>query len=231
MKKIIALLLVFCMIFACVACSNDVPADMPADDQIQDENNVNNEDDTINNEENDSENNEENNDADANDQQASTKPQKPADKPANKPEDNTQNDTPAVDANATIGQSIVADFKALMASGSKLTTDEIAEKMLQNEKIQFMSGFVPVEAGWLPGFREDITGFSSGTQFGPMMGSIAFVGYIFYIDDASQVANFASNLKSLADPRWNICVTADETFVETSGNYVFFLMSPAQMEG
>ena len=33
-----------------------------------------------------------------------------------------------------------------------------------------------------------------------------------------------------ADPRWNVCVEAEETVVENSDNMVFFVMCPAQFE-
>ena len=60
-----------------------------------------------------------------------------------------------------------------------------------------------------------------------MIGSIPFVGYIFILEDGADVDTFAQNLLDNCNPRWNICVTADETFCEVSGNTVFFLMSPA----
>ena len=33
-----------------------------------------------------------------------------------------------------------------------------------------------------------------------------------------------------ADPRWNVCVEAEETVVENADNMVFFVMCPAQFE-
>ena len=60
----------------------------------------------------------------------------------------------------------------------------------------------------------------------PMIGSIAFVGYVFTLEEGADVDAFKATLEANADPRWQICVTADETIIENVGNTVFFLMSP-----
>ncbi len=58
-----------------------------------------------------------------------------------------------------------------------------------------------------------------------MIGSIAFVGYIFETEDADTLM---TKLKSVADPRWNICTEAAETVCVKLGNYVFFAMCPGE---
>ncbi|MCQ2452644.1 MAG: hypothetical protein MJ075_05870 [Oscillospiraceae bacterium] len=83
-----------------------------------------------------------------------------------------------------------------------------------------------VEPGWLEGCTEDVTGFSKGVRFSPMIGSIPFIGYVLESDDAAALGN---SLKELADPRWNICTEADETVILVSGNLVFFLMCPSEL--
>lgn len=75
--------------------------------------------------------------------------------------------------------------------------------------------------GFLNGFDADITGFNKCVGFGPLIGSIPFVTYIFETDDP---AALKETLLKHADPRWNICTEADETVCEISGNYVFFVM-------
>lgn len=79
--------------------------------------------------------------------------------------------------------------------------------------------------GYLPGFSADVTGFKSCVGFMPMIGSIPYVGYVFETDDT---AALLETLKSLADPRWNICTEAQETVSQVSGSYVFFAMCPGQ---
>ena len=60
----------------------------------------------------------------------------------------------------------------------------------------------------------------------PMIGSIAFVGYVFVLEDGIDAASFVQTLLDNADPRWNICVEAEETVADYVGSTVFFLMCP-----
>lgn len=132
----------------------------------------------------------------------------------------------------TLGQTILSDFQAKMADGSVTGALPMAEALLTNSAIQFSGAAMAVEPGLLSGFgNAEITGFSEGAMFAPMIGSIAFVGYIFTLEDGTDPEVFTSTLKDNADPRWNICVEADETVVDYSGNTVFFLMCPSSLEG
>ena len=91
---------------------------------------------------------------------------------------------------------------------------------------------MPVEPGLLSGFDNyEVTGFQEGAVFMPMIGSIAFVGYVFTLEDGADVNAFMENLKANCNPRWNICVEAEETRVASVGNKVFFVMSPMTLEG
>ena len=96
----------------------------------------------------------------------------------------------------TVGEKLLADFKA----DSTGTPQEIAERILSNEIIQFMSGATPVEEGLLTGFdNAEIKGFKEGVMFGPMMSSIAFVGYIFELPEGADVEAFKTTLKDSAN--------------------------------
>lgn len=143
-------------------------------------------------------------------------------------------DAPQEDANQgevsgeSLGQTLLAEFMAMDASTDAYT---MAETLIGHEMIQFMGGAMEIEPGLLSGFDNyEVTGFEKGAMFGPMMGSIAFVGYIFDLPEGADVDAFVTGLKDNANPRWQICVTADETIVETSGDKVFFLMSPLTLE-
>ncbi len=128
---------------------------------------------------------------------------------------------------ASVGQTLLAEFNAIMAEDASLDAYTIAEKLISHESIQFMGGAMEVEPGFMSGFDNfEVTGFDKGAMFGPMMGSIAFVGYIFELPADADVDAFMTSLKDNANPRWQICVEAEETIVEASGNKVFFLMSP-----
>ena len=145
-------------------------------------------------------------------------------------EDATTEDTTTDEgttATGTVGETLLADFKANHTG----TAEEIASRVISNSIIQFMSGTMPVEEGLLSGFDNfEVKGFKEGAMFGPMMGSIAFVGYIFVLEDGADVEAFKTSLKENANLRWQICVQADELVVENEGNVVFFLMCPSTFE-
>jgi len=140
-------------------------------------------------------------------------------------ESTNQNDT--VSTGATVGETLLADFKADTTG----TAQEIAERLIANEIIQFMGGAMPIEEGLLSGFdNAEIKGFKEGAMFAPMMSSIAFVGYVFELPEDADVESFKATLKDSANLRWNICVEAEELIVENVGNKVFFLMCPKSFE-
>lgn len=146
------------------------------------------------------------------------------DAPSDSEEDTTQGEV----SGESIGQTLLNEFMAADASADAYS---IAEKLITNEKILFMGGAMEIEPGLLSGFDNyEVTGFDKGAMFGPMMGSIPFIGYIFELPEGADADAFVTGLKDNANPRWQICVVADETIVEVNGNKVFFLMSPMTLE-
>ena len=131
-------------------------------------------------------------------------------------------------AGETWGQTLLGVFNDAIAANPAATAEELANAVITHESILFMGGTMPMEAGaeWLPGFDTAPTGWKECVNFGPMMGSIAFVGYVFTLEDGADIDAFKAELSANANPRWQICVTADETIVENVGNTVFFLMCP-----
>lgn len=123
----------------------------------------------------------------------------------------------------TMGQKLVVLFKTETEAGSDLET--IANKLAEAADLDCV--VMPAQEGFLNGFTAEISGFSSGYGFSPMIGSIPFVGYVFETDDAEALK---ANLESLADPRWNICTEAAETVIEVADNIVFFAMCPGEDE-
>ena len=150
------------------------------------------------------------------------------------PEESTQpeENEPSADPNAsTAGDMLFSKFVEI-AADSSLSAQEIADKLMADEMIPFGPMVMPIEPGPQMGLGEaSLGGFYEGVMFGPMIGSIPFVGYVFVLDDGADVASFAQTLEDNANLRWNICVTADEMVVETYGNTVFFLMCPASLQG
>lgn len=130
----------------------------------------------------------------------------------------------------TLGQSIYKEFKEIVKDEA-LASSDIADKILESNIIEFAGATMPVQEGLLNGFgNAEITGFSEGTMFAPMIGSIPFIGYVFILEDGADVEAFKTVLTENADPRWNVCTEADETVVENQGNVVFFLMCPTSFE-
>ena len=74
------------------------------------------------------------------------------------------------------------------------------------------------------GCTSDITGFEQGVMFGPAIGSIPFVGYVFELADGADTDAFIKTLSDNADLRWNICVEAEEAVYGSEGSKVFFVM-------
>ena len=139
---------------------------------------------------------------------------------------------PTVDA-GTLGETLWNAFKDGITANPAMTTEEMANALVSNPVIQFMGGAMPIEAGteYFAGFDEyKITGFDSAAVYMPMMGSIAFVGYVFDLAEGADVAAFIKNLTDNCNPRWNICVSADQTVAGAVGDKVFFLMSPLTLE-
>ncbi len=152
--------------------------------------------------------------------------ERPAEKPVEKPVEKPAE--PAPDT-STLGKTLLADFKTKASSG--MSAQEIADGLLTNPAIKFSGGAMPIEEGLLSGFdNAEIKGFKSGVMFAPMIGSIAFVGYIFELENAADAPAFIANLEKNANRRWNICVEAEETVTGSVGNKVFFVMCPKSLE-
>ena len=133
-------------------------------------------------------------------------------------------------AAGTAGEKFWNEFLETMKANPETSAIDMANKLAVNPVIQFMAGAQEVEPGFLAGFDGDVTGFEKAAMFGPMMGSIAFAGYVFELADGADVNAFIENLKNQANPRWNICVAADYTQVGAYDNTVYFLMYPADMD-
>ena len=77
--------------------------------------------------------------------------------------------------------------------------------------LPFEAVTMAVEPGLLMGFdNAEITDFKEGVMFAPMMGTIPFVGYVFALEEGTDVEAFKTTLKENANLRWNICTEAEE---------------------
>jgi len=135
------------------------------------------------------------------------------------------------EAPTTVGGILAADFKAKVEADASLSAQELADALVTNEIIPFAGAAMPVEQGMLMGFgNAEVTGFSEGVMFAPMIGTIPFIGYVFTLEDGVDAEGFVTTLKDNADLRWNICTEAEEMVTETVGNKVFFVMCPSAFE-
>ena len=130
---------------------------------------------------------------------------------------------------ATLGNILKAEFEKIANSGNVL---QIAEKLAANDCVNMLSmGAMRVEQGFLAGFdNTEITGFSDGAMFAPMIGTIPFVGYVFTLESESDIDAFIKKLEESANLRWNICTMAEEMVTGKSGNKVFFVMCNSSIE-
>ena len=224
MKKLLALLLVLSMAISVVACGKSKPAD---DESNETEQSVESQEPA---EEIDPEITEEK----IEEPKEEAEDKKPAEKPSKnptkdeKPADKPAEEAPAQPAEQTVGTKLLAEFKSKASSGSALS---IAEGIANGGSLPFMAGAMEVEPGLLAGFdNAEITGFKSGAVFQPMIGSIAFIGYVFELEDGVSASDFIKTLKDNANLRWNICVEAEEMVTGSVGNKVFFVMCPKAFE-
>ncbi len=219
MKKILAILLSSLLMLSVVACGNKPATDVEENENLSNE--------TIVSEEIETENEvieEEKTPESKPEEKPQTKPEeKPEAKPEQKPDE-----TPEI-SNTTLGKTLLSDFKTKAKNG--MSAQAIADALMQNPAITFGGMAVPVEEGLLMGFdNAEIKGFKNGYMFAPMIGSIPFVGYVFELQNETDVKAFISNLEKNANRRWNICVEADETVTGNYGNKVFFVMCPTSLE-
>ncbi len=230
MKKILSLILVMLIAISFASCgkkgTEDVLSTNPEEQQIVDNNEENLPEEEI--EEAEDEKEEAKNEAEkAPEAKPEVKPEaKPETKPEAKPETEPEEKP---ETNQSVGNILLSDFKAKASSASSALS--LAEALLANSVIGFSGGAMQVEPGFLTGFdNTEIKGFKEGAMFAPMIGTIPFVGYVFTLEDGANASDFISTLKSAANLRWNICTSADEMIAGSSGNKVFFVMSPKSFE-
>ena len=144
--------------------------------------------------------------------------------------DNEENSEPVITDENTVAKQLSAEFIRLTETETDITAQVIADKLLASPVISFSGISSAVSTGVLQGFgNAEITGFSEAVCFSPVVNAIPFIGYIFVLDDNTDINTFTDNLRANADRRWIVCGEADETVITTSGNMVFFVMSPVSL--
>lgn len=127
------------------------------------------------------------------------------------------------------GTKFQSDFRTLMSENPDQSLTDLANALVEKNEWGMEPMVLEVEPGLLNGFdNAEITGFQEGVMIAPMINAVAFVSYVFRVEDG--VEEFTKLLKDSANPGWNVCVCADETIVDSVGNVVFFIMCPSDME-
>lgn len=122
-----------------------------------------------------------------------------------------------------VGEPLVVDFE----ENADKSAQEIADLLITNPNLGFMGVTMPVEEGLLNGFdNAQIKGFKEGVMFGPAIGTIPFIGYVFTLSEDTDKEDFMQTLKDNANLKWNICTEADELIVESEGDKVIIIMTP-----
>lgn len=216
MKKLLSMMVIAGMSLSLVACQGTAKEDTPstqAESQATDDQNT---------------------DIEQPDSQASDDTTGDDINTENTTDDGSNSDDGSANSGDTVGSVLKAAFFDTVEqfdSTPDANAQAIAEAVLNNPINDFGGAAMPVEPGLLNGFdNAEITGFSEGVMFAPMIGSIPFVGYVFTLDEGTNADEFVQNLKDNANPRWNVCTEADETVIEQSGNFVFFLMCPKSFD-
>ena len=143
-----------------------------------------------------------------------------------KPKDDVKENTEQKQEENTVAQTLGRQFESEIETEKDI--EKVAKKIAENEILEISVDASQVKSGdYLSGFQKEIKDFKNAYVIRPMIGTIPFIAYIFEVENSSE---FAEELKSSADLRWNICTEADEMHVVVRGDYVFFVMSPKNFE-
>lgn len=137
-----------------------------------------------------------------------------------------KNDDSKKEEEKTVALILAEQFKETMKSTSDI--QEVARKLTQNDIMEIAINVETLgKEDYISGFKTEIKDFKQAVAIRPMIGTIPFVAYIFEADNAEE---FAENLRSNADLRWNICTEADNLEIAIVDNYVFFVMAPKSFD-
>ena len=143
-----------------------------------------------------------------------------------KPKDDVKENTEQKQEENTVAQTLGRQFESEIENERDIEKEN--KKIAENEILEISVDASQVKSGdYLSGFQKEIKDFKNAYVIRPMIGTIPFIAYIFEVENSSE---FAEELKSSADLRWNICTEADEMHVVVRGDYVFFVMSPKNFE-
>lgn len=151
----------------------------------------------------------------------------------NETPDDEGNEGEEGDVVADLSSALAETFAATLQANPEATVEDIINAICADTSIPYSVVSAPIEDGteFFFGFGNyTITGFESGALCMPMIGSIAFIAYVFELPADADADAFAEQLKSNFDYRWVICDVAADPVVKVVDNMVFFASCPAPEE-
>ena len=130
----------------------------------------------------------------------------------------------------SLASRLVDDFKTLLNTDNMMGGRALVDELLKSDRLSFESKVTDVQPGKLTGFKGEITGFKEGVMFAPTKSDVPFIGYVFTLEDNTDVESFVKMLRSNADVEWNETAKAEEMMAEGLGKMVFFVMSPKSLD-
>lgn len=114
----------------------------------------------------------------------------------------------------------------------KAEFDNIMAEMPEEDRISYEKyltyclSVTPVEANaeWLMGLEVAPTGYSEAYCYQPAMMGQAFIGYIFRLEEGTNMEAFKKSLTDNCVLNWNICTFANTVVCENFDNIVYFSM-------
>ena len=133
----------------------------------------------------------------------------------------------------TLGYVFFEKFVELKKADATMTGEAIANAILESKlgtAIQFPV-VMPADPEYLSGFKSgaEITGYKSATMLASNMMGVAFISYVFDLEEGTEVKGFVKNVEKNLDPSWNTCTTAETITVGAYDNSVFVIMCPAKI--
>lgn len=124
---------------------------------------------------------------------------------------------------AMTARELVEMFKSYRAENPDADSLDIAEYLAAHQRVGqlYTRG---VEEGHITGFFSEIHGFAECATFSPMMMPSTFIGYIFKVENSSDVDAFVQKIRAEANVAWNVCVVVNTVITDTSDNFVIFMM-------
>jgi hypothetical protein len=152
--------------------------------------------------------------------------------------DAPETDAPVADVDAdvnaykvvdgTLGDYFFEKFVEIKKADPTKNAETVVNEIMSSKlsaAIQFPM-VMPVEAGYLSGFEGEFSGFKAAHMFAPGMMGVAFVGYVFDLEDGADVTAFMKKVEESVDPRWNGCTEAEMTTIASYKNSVLLVMCP-----